>query len=204
MPSLIQSAIVFALFAGMAAFVWAMRRHFCRRYDVTEARVARMASIVLGAGLLMALVVFLLGRLLNSPILFATEVEGTGALQTGDPGIVRTVRFPITHAGDQLFLVVRPVADRAKPATHPARIRYRFVRPDEKVVFNAELKFIPEQDRKRPSAPPAWGEVRLPFTPDTTGTYTVRLFPQSPGIASIHVRVEDPGRQAGILGRWRR
>lgn len=204
MSSLIQSLLVLGLFGAMAAFVWAMRRHLARRYGVTEARVVRSAAFIIGAGVTMACLVLFVGRIVNSPILFATVVDGTLGLQPGDPSVARSVRVPVRRAGEELFLVVRPLADQEHPAAQNALIRYRFVRPDEKVVFNAELKFVPEQDRRRPSAPPAWGEIRLPFTPDTTGSYSVRLFPQSPGIAAIQLRLEDPRRaKGGLLGRWR-
>lgn len=194
---LVQTFGVFALFLAMAAFVWAMRRHFARRYAIPESRVVRAAGLLLVTGVILAAAAYFVGRELASPVLFSQRVGGTVGMQAGDPGVVRTVRFDVPEKGKEYLLVLRALADARHPARRPVKLRARLLRPNEKSVFGTDLELHPVRRRGPLRRGTEYPPGTYPFTADTTGRFTVRIWPLSPDIAGIEVRLEDPAKGSG-------
>ena len=195
MPSTGQLTFVLAVFFSIAGFVWLMRRHFARRYDVPPSRFRWIAGGIALFGIAFAIVSSLVLRAAVTPVLFRARLEGTVGMREGERAVVRSARFEVVRSGREHRVSVRAVPERGMEVRGPVRLRLSLIGPGETALADTDLALPVRPRRSWFWIKPGWDIGSVTFYPPVAGRYAVRLIPLNPGIRRLEVKV------TGALGK---
>jgi hypothetical protein len=124
--------------------------------------------------------------------LYEARLPGSEGVLPGASTPVREVSFVVEHPTVTHTLSYWPARNGPFSGGFMAEMQIELRDPTGALLINQTDQFQP-----RAGQSPAWSSVSIPFTPPTTGTYTLRIIPITSGIPLIHVRVEDPLKRDG-------
>jgi hypothetical protein len=193
MPSTWQLTVVLAVFFGIAGFIWLMRRHFARRWGVSDARIRWVSLGFVLFGAAFAAVSAEVVRTRLAPVILEARLPGTPGLLEGDPAVVRTARFEVSRPGQVLRASVRVVPERGVAVRGAIRLRVSVFDPDGSALVDTVLNLPARALRSIASRGGQWEKGVVDFRPSSAGRHVMRLIPLHPRIARLELKVTEVG-----------
>jgi hypothetical protein len=129
--------------------------------------------------------------------LFETEVPGSMSVRVGDPPPVREVRFTVEHTNVEHTLTFWPTGAGFLGGTGAVEVGVELRDPAGTPLFTRTERHSPNSSRQSTD----WRSVSIPFTPATSGEYTLLITPLTVDIPRIHIRIVDPLKRDGVRMR---
>lgn len=181
-------------FGALFALLCIIKKPSARR-NPTEHRHHRAAVFFLIGGAVLGYLVFWIDSGVRVTTLYEVMLEGSGNTP-GDPAPLRTVTFTVEHPNVEHELLVAPTARAFKTPTAPVNVMFALNDPNGETVLSERTQRFDVRPASRNSRAD-WDSHTYPFTPKTTGTYTLQITPLTVGIPRIHVHIKDPLKTDG-------
>ncbi|MCP5065280.1 MAG: hypothetical protein GY946_01830 [bacterium] len=191
------SLLLSATVLGIALFcAWAVN-HFGRKAGQSEAKLRALVAMFVLGGASLSVFAFLADFDARRTTLFEELLDGSVGLHGG---AILERQFEIEHDSVRHKLMVVPRPAPGEDASGPVMIGIALRDPSGQHVIEETRRFETRTEGTGSfvSQRRVWNSSSWTFSPEATGIWDLRLSLATEGIATVHVRVEDPEKRDGV------